>query len=241
MRIWILTLLCSVAAHAFGDPVPAEELSLLLVPGFGEVSVLADQVELNGGIEVKGETADSLMDELERRLGILADSMAVLAGHKVELRLGDLTEGELRNTSEKGQRVYKKVSVFVPDLSVLDRITATLNAQGWASQSSAWTYSQEDRLRGEAYETACRDARAKAELLAKELKVEIVGVHRIYVDGLARRSTSYRYGKARDETTGFRVDDEGGIHMRGGGGLATSLSTQQVEFSKQVTVEFRIH
>lgn len=238
LRVLILTLLFVVSAHAFGDPVPQEELSLLLVPGFGKVTLQADQVELTGSITLKGESEEGLLREMDRRLATIADTLSVLDSSRVELRLGELTTGEWKAFSESGPRIQKSVSVFVPDLSVLDRITATLYGQGWTG-GSAWTSTQEARAREEAYETACRDARAKAELLAKELKVKIEGVHRIYVDGLARRTTGYRYGRANPERPSFQLTDEGLMYARGA--RATELSTQEVEFSKQITVEFLIH
>ncbi|MCB1048799.1 MAG: SIMPL domain-containing protein [Calditrichaeota bacterium] len=248
IRSIVLILLLFSTCHGFRKPVDSEELSLLLVPGRGTVHATADQVEFVYDISALCTDADSMRAQIAMHLHAIQDSLARIPDGRIQLRLGKLSVDGRTQAGVRTSTVRKPVNIAVLDTTYMDFVTALMDRNDFLMHAQYWKSTDEDTLRAQAYKDACEDAKSKAGILADELGVEIVGVHRIYTDGLGRRETGYEYGSNPNRAIRANAGDWmiiDGAHTRyplvgGTNTEASRVSVQDISYTTDITVEFLI-
>lgn len=241
-----LVLICFVTSYGFKKPVKTGELSLLLVSGRGTVYATADQVEFEYAISASCTVADSMRHQISEHLHVIQDSLDRFPFGKIQLRLGKLLVTAQERHGTRINYVSKQVNIAVLDTSYMEVVTALMDQHDFVMNSQYWKSKEEDKICEQAYKDACADAKSKAKILANELSVEIVGVHRIYTDGLGRKETGYEYGRPKIHTPGFRAGADGhrifdlSKASASSVGGASRISVQEITYITELTVEFLI-
>ena len=185
-------VLAAAALAGVGRPESAggadeEPRSGITVTGLGTVKSVPDEGQISLGVETEGATAKDALAENSARMERLLAALRDAGVKKEDIRTQEVSvypQYELEGKSAKGYTARNSVLVKIRDLERAGGILE-LAARSGANQTSgpAMSSSNREELQSKALTAAVRNARTKAEALAKAAGVGLGRVTAIVEGG----------------------------------------------------------
>jgi uncharacterized protein len=230
----------ALAAHlAAQAPRPAGEAAeivpMLSVSGTGEARVAPDEATVRLGVVTQAPTARAAQEEANRTAGAVLEAVRKLGIQAEDIQTSGLSLSPLYSQGRPGAeeqapritgyQANNTVTIRVEDLAKVGPvIDAGLGAGANNLEGVAFGLRNDEAARAAALTDAVREARAKAEALAKALKVQLVGILEVAEGGVSISPPPYP--KGRFAVAELSVD--------------TPVSAGQVGVEASVTIRYRI-
>lgn len=165
-----------------------ENPNLISVSGEGLVETSPDRANISIGVICKDKDATKVQNDSARISTEVINSIAALGVERKNIRTGNYNfqqvfrnDGNGKNTFE-GYQVTNSVLVTVDDIKIVGKIIDAALSHG-ANKIDSLQFGLRDKknFQNEAIQLAVRDAKAKAELVARELGKNIIGVKNVSV------------------------------------------------------------
>ena len=190
----VLGILFAVTPLGYAQPAGEERLRLLTAVGNAEVRVRPDLAEVRLGVETEARTAVEARQQNAIRAAKVVDVLKALGVPERALetslfQLEPVRRFEDRDQSGQppivGYRVSNVVSVRTEQLDLVPGIVdESVRAGANRVDSVSFTLRSETVPRQTALRQAVANARENAEAMAKELGVELAGVHNVQQGGV---------------------------------------------------------
>ncbi|MEU4693833.1 SIMPL domain-containing protein [Actinoplanes sp. NPDC023714] len=156
-----------------GSALADQPIESVVVTGTGEVSGVPDVLTANFGVETTAGAVTEALDRANAAATRVRDALIKAGVAKADLQTSDVTISTRRNDKDKiiGYAVSQGLTAKIRNLSTAGRsITTAVTAGGDAARLNGVTFAIDDdtALLAEARRKAFADARAKAELYARE-------------------------------------------------------------------------
>lgn len=172
----LLACLLSLAAPAVADDEPTVSAT-----GYGQAETAPDIAILRFGVTARQKTVPAARDEvaagvaalitLAREFGLADDHIATAA---LNVRPDTQWNPETRVHENRGFVVSRQVSLKLTDIAQLGELTERALGLGVTEASpAAFDTTRRDALQGEALEAAARDARSRAQAMARALGAKV--------------------------------------------------------------------
>ena len=179
--IFILTFLIS------SPLVSAEQaLHLMSVSGTGTVESAPDRASISIGVSTYSKDAGEAQAQNARSAQAIVNSIIALGIERKNISTSDYNfyptyrQNEKKRNEIDGYRVTNSVNVIVDDLALVGKVIDSALSNG-ANQINSLNFTVKDQsaLKTQALQLAAKSAREKADLIAKELGCQIIGIHRV--------------------------------------------------------------
>jgi hypothetical protein len=218
------------AAQAHSDS--EDTLRSISVNGVGRVKAEPDVADINLGVTKQGEDAQSAAGEAATTMDAVIKALLAAGVAEADIQTTSLTLYPVYDYNEnppdiEGWEASNMVNVTVRDIESVGAVVDAATAAG-ATNVSGITFRVDDpsAAEAEARSAAVADARAKADQLAADAGVTIIGVISISESGGQQPQPIYMERMAMD--------------MAAGDALATPVQPGQVELSISVFIQFEI-
>ncbi len=178
-------LFCFALLAPMADCAAAEEPPILSVSGSGMVQGAPDQAAITLGVVTRAETAAEAQQENAAKAAAIRGALSALGIEDKDVKTEDCNfRPEYgRDGSERvvvGYTASNTIRVRVRDVAkVGDVVDAVLASGANTIHSLGFSIRDTDGLRRRALESAVKDAREKADAIARALGKSIVGVHHV--------------------------------------------------------------
>ena len=225
------TLTLVSMAHAQGT---AETPRTISVSGEGTINVEPDQATVRFGVVTQDDDAEVAREEnaevASRAMNAIRDLGVAERKIRMEtLRLQPRREynRETRNYEERGYEAVRQVVVELDNLELLPTLVTRIVQQG-ANRLDGISYDVADRdaVRSEALAEAAQQARAKAQLLAETLDVQV---------GAPRQISEQSFSFPRPE---FRVEQAAAMAKSDAAPEPDAYAAGEIEVTASVQVTF---
>lgn len=185
-RLFLATvLLCCVALFTPITVQAAEEPPILSVSGSGMVQGAPNQATITLGVVTQSETAAEAQQENAGKATAIRNALAALGIEDSDVKTEEYSfrpeysrEGKERVVV--GYMASNIMRVYVRNVSMVGDVVDTVLANGANTiHSLDFSIRDTDALRKRALESAVKDARSKADAIARALGKSIVGVHHV--------------------------------------------------------------
>ena len=228
----LISLALAGSAGAQGEAPPRNPAPSLTVSGNGEVRVAPDEATVRLGVTRQAANARQAQDQVNEVAQRILDAVTRLNVPKEQIQTSQLTLSPVYEGDRPGQapRIvrYQASNVITVRLEKLALVGPVIDAglQAGANQLEGVSFGlREDRAaRDRALRQAVEEARAKADVLAEALGVQILGVLEAQEGGFNVRP----------------VFAETAMMARGGAMDATPVSPGEVTVNATVTIRYRI-
>lgn len=234
MKLFVVMMMISLSALADGD------LHLILVNGVAEKTVEPNMIIVRLDSWAKAASAKKAQEQQATQFAELKTSLGKFKIQKEDIQTEgysvnpDYTYDQKTQTNRiTGYRVSHSISVIyrkVDDAGTfLDSlVTSQKDTSGISVQSVAWDYDKKAVIESATLGDAVKNARTKAEELARAAGVRIKAVHKIQHTSYAPPVAQPMYEKAM-----MRMAADGGAPP-------TELSSGQIKVRVDVQMEFEI-
>ena len=178
-------LICFVVFVPITAGAAEKELSILSVSGSGSVQSLPDQAAVTLGVVTRGATAGEAQQENAAKATAIRETLRVLGIADKDIQTEEYTfrPEYSREGNERviiGYTASNTIRVQVRDMALVGDVVDAVLANG-ANTIHSLDFSIHDtnELRQKALESAVKDAREKADAIARALGSRIVGVHHV--------------------------------------------------------------
>jgi len=178
----------------------------LQMNGNAEMMVVPDTATLNIGAEVRAPTADQATEENAAIMNAVIEELKNLGLEKTDIRTSHVSVRPVYNYDGKtptieGYSASNSVQVTTTNLDILGEIIDR-SASAGANQIGGISFAVSDEKQKELHEDliteAVADASSKAEILAENLGVEIIGVKSSSISDGTQPRTYYEESVAMD-------------------------------------------
>jgi uncharacterized protein len=218
MKIFSLTALAFLAFTTLcaAQDVKAPDFGTLTVQGTGRIEAVPDQAEIAMGVETQGNQVAEAMQANAAAMRAMLEEAVRSGIDKRDMRTSTLSLQPVYTSADSGRsaprisgyRATNTVTLKVRDISKLGDVISAVTKNG-ANQISSLNFliSNEETKRQEARIKAVQDAKAKAELFAKEAGMRLGMVQEISEDG----SVPVFMGKSEHRAMAASVPIEPGV------------------------------
>lgn len=201
----------------------AEEnnLRIISVSGEGIVETSPDRATVSVGVITGNKDATKVQNESARIASEIIRSITALGVERKNIRTGNYNFRQVYRHDDKGKKFFdgyevnNSVTIIVDDVNLVGKvIDAALSHGANKVDSLQFGLKNKQNFQLEAIQLAVRDAKTKAELVARELGKNIIGVKNVSVHSASVSSPRYSkmmamsYDAAADEN--FETPIEGG-------------------------------
>lgn len=185
--IVFLLLLIALSSQAFAaSAVPSADPPILSVEGQGESAVLPDMAAISVGVMSENENAASAQNENAKRTKEVLAAMENLGIQRKDLATSDYTFYPTTASDENDRStrisyvVRNSVTVTVHDLNAVGGVIDAALANG-ANEIHSLEFLSRDtsKARDQAMLHAVKDAREKANTIAKDVGMHVIGIKSI--------------------------------------------------------------
>lgn len=182
-----LALACALfAPMAAGEAAEAAQPPVLEVEGRGQVQSAPDEASITLGVVTRAETAQAAQAENAEKANAIREAVRALGVADADIQTEDYSfrPDYQRESNERmtiaGYTASNTLRVRVRDLSLTGEVMdAALQSGANTIHSLDFSIRNTDALRKKALESAVKDAREKAETLARALGMRVAGVRRV--------------------------------------------------------------
>lgn len=217
-----LTLLFSPLAQA------AEEAPVLSVDGRGSASIAPDQAELTIGVVSKGHSANQAQAENAQKTAAITQALKELGVAASDIKTQNYAFRPNYSTKEGRQReitgytASHSLRINIRNIVKAGKVVdAALNAGANEVNSLHYSVSDQSAVRQEALSRAIADARSKADIIARGLGRQIVGIKSV--------SESTGYIESRDFSANL---------VRAAKAAETSIEPGTINLDANVHIEY---
>jgi uncharacterized protein YggE len=234
----VLVLAVSLAAQAPpGGSSSADLIPLLTVSGMGEARVAPDEATVRLGVVAQAPTARAAQEQVNRTANAALEAIRKLGIPAEEIQTSGLSlsplysqgrpESQDQTPRITGYQANNTVSIRIEELSQVGPvIDAGLNAGANSLDGVVFGLRNDTAARATALSEAVKEARAKADALARALNVRLAGIVEVTEGGVSVVPPPYpRF--SRLAVAEMAVSD-------------TPVSTGQVGVEASVTIRYRI-
>ena len=212
-----LMLIFTLSATVFAE----ENIRTISVSGEGIVETSPDRATISVGVVSRDKDASKVQAESARTATEILNSVVALGVERKNIRTGNYTFRQVFRTNDKGKRIFdgyevnNTVTIVVDDIKIVGKVIDAALSHG-ANKVDSLQFGLRDKknFQLEAIQLATRDARAKAEIVARELGRSIIGVRSVSVNSVSISTPRHYklamldYGNVEEEN--FETPIEGG-------------------------------
>ena len=210
-----------------------ENMRTISVRGEGIVETSPDRATISVGVICRDKDAAKVQNESARISSEVINSVVALGIERKNIRTGNYNFRQLYRTDDKGRDIFEgyevtnSVTIVSDDIKLIGKIIDVSLSRG-ANSIDSLQFGLRDKkiFQTEAIQLAVRDARAKAEIVARELGKNIIGVKSVSVN--SDSISAPRYAKFE-------------MAYVGGNNFSTPIESGSVSCSASVNIEFEIN
>ena len=165
-----------------------ENIRTISVSGEGIVETSPDRATISVGVISRDKDASKVQSDSARTATEIINSVVALGIERKNIRTGNYSFHQLDRYDDKGKRIFdgyevnNTVTITVDNLNLVGKVIDTALTHGANRVDSLhFGLKNKQNLQAEAIQLAVRDARAKAEIVARELGKNIIGVKNVSV------------------------------------------------------------
>lgn len=182
------------SANVFAE----ENLRIISVNGEGIVETSPDRATISVGVISRDKDASKVQNNSARIATEILNSVVALGVERKNIRTGNYNFRQVFRTNEKGKRFFdgyevtNTVTIIVDDIKIVGRVIDAALSHG-ANKVDSLQFGLRDKknFQLEAIQLATRDARAKAEIVARELGKSIIGVKNVSINSASISAPRY--------------------------------------------------
>ena len=215
-KIFLLAvMILMVSTTTFAE----ENFKIISVSGEGIIETSPDRATISVGVICRNKDAAKVQADSARIATDIINSIVALGIDRKNIRTGNYNFRQIFRNDENrrnffdGYEINNSVTIIVDDIKIVGKIIDSALSHG-ANSVDSLNFGLRDKknFQTEAIKLAVRDARAKAEIVARELGKNIIGVRR--VDVHSGSISAPRYSKlamaVADSENFFETPVEGG-------------------------------
>jgi uncharacterized protein YggE len=192
----VLVLLAApLAAHEEDGGMDMQVVPVLTVAGSGQARVAPDEATVRLGVTAQAPTARAAQEQVNRVANAVLDAVRKLGVEAKDIQTSDLSLNPLYSQGGRGQEIQEPritgyqgsnvVSIRLENLTQVGPvIDAGLAAGANRLEGVFFGLRNDQAARAEALTDAVREARSKAEALARALKVRLVEIVEVAEGGV---------------------------------------------------------
>ena len=236
--VFAASFLLALPLLAHEETAGHSETPVLTVSGTGEARVAPDEATVRLGVFAQAETARAAQDQVSRTAGAILEAIRRLGVPAEQIQTSELSLSPVygqerpdpRGTVQEPRIVgYQASNIVEVRLDRLDRVGPVIDAGLGAGANRLdgvfFGLRDDEKARAEALTRAVQEARAKADALARALKVRIVRVVEVAEGGISVSPPPFLKGRMASMEMA-QAD--------------TPVSTGQVGVSASVTIRYEI-
>ena len=189
---WILIFMLS--ANVFAE----ENLRIISVNGDGIVETSPDRATVSVGVVSRNKDASKVQSENARIATEIINSVVALGVERKNIRTGNYNFRQVFRTNDNGKRIFdgyevtNTVTIIVDDIKIVGKVIDAALSHG-ANKIDSLQFGLRDKknFQLEAIQLATRDARTKAEIVARELGRSIIGVKNVSINSASVSAPRY--------------------------------------------------
>ena len=166
----------------------AENLNLISVSGEGIIETSPDSATISVGVVCRNKDAAKVQNDSAKISADIINSVVALGVERKNIRTGNYNFQQIFRNDNGGKNIFdgyevtNSVTIFVDDIKLVGKIIDTSLSHG-ANKIDSLQFGLRDKknFQVEAIKLAIRDAKSKAEIVARELGKNIIGVKNISV------------------------------------------------------------
>ncbi|HEX7183891.1 MAG TPA: SIMPL domain-containing protein [Thermoanaerobaculia bacterium] len=236
--VFIASFLLALPLLAHEETTGHAEVPVLTVSGSGDARVAPDEATVRLGVFAQAETARAAQDQVSRTAGAILEAIRRLGVPAEQIQTSELSlspvYGQERPDPQGIQEPrivgYQASNIVEVRLDRLDRVGPVIDAGLGAGANRLdgvfFGLRDDEKARAEALTRAVQEARAKADALARALKVRIVRVVEVAEGGISVSPPPFLKGRMASMEMAQSAD--------------TPVSTGQVGVSASVTIRYEI-
>ena len=189
---WILIFMLS--ANVFAE----ENLRIISVNGDGIIETSPDRATVSVGVVSRNKDASKVQSENARIATEIINSVVALGVERKNIRTGNYNFRQVFRTNDNGKRIFdgyevtNTVTIIVDDIKIVGKVIDSALSHG-ANKIDSLQFGLRDKknFQLEAIQLATRDARTKAEIVARELGRSIIGVKNVSINSASVSAPRY--------------------------------------------------
>ena len=189
---WILIFMLS--ANVFAE----ENLRIISVNGDGIIETSPDRATVSVGVVSRNKDASKVQSENARIATEIINSVVALGVERKNIRTGNYNFRQVFRTNDNGKRIFdgyevtNTVTIIVDDIKIVGKVIDAALSHG-ANKIDSLQFGLRDKknFQLEAIQLATRDARTKAEIVARELGRSIIGVKNVSINSASVSAPRY--------------------------------------------------
>ena len=195
-KIFYLTLIFVFMLSA--DVFAEENLRIISVSGEGIVETSPDRATISVGVVSRDKDASKVQNNSARIATEIINSIAALGVERKNIRTGNYNFRQVFRQNDNGKRIFdgyevtNTVTIVVDDIKIVGKVIDAALSHG-ANKVDSLQFGLRDKknFQLEALQLAVRDARTKAEIVARELGRSIIGVKNVSIHSTSISSPRY--------------------------------------------------
>lgn len=233
-KIFYLTLvfIFMLSANVFAE----ENLRIISVSGEGIVETSPDRATISVGVISRDKDASKVQSESARIATEIINSIAALGVERKNIRTGNYNFRQVFRQNDNGKRIFdgyevtNTITIVVDDIKIVGKVIDAALSHG-ANKVDSLQFGLRDKknFQLEALQLAVRDARTKAEIVARELGRSIIGVKNVSIHSTS--ISSPRYSKMMMMADSVAAEEN----------FETPIESGNLTCSASVNVDFEIN
>ena len=227
---WIFIFIMSATVFA------EENFRTISVSGEGIVETSPDRATISVGVVSRDKDASKVQSESARTATEIINSVVALGVERKNIRTGNYNFRQVTRTNDKGKRFFdgyevtNSVTIVVDDIKIVGKVIDAALSHG-ANKVDSLQFGLRDKknFQLEALQLAVRDARTKAEIVARELGRSIIGVKNVSIHSTS--ISSPRYSKMMMMADSVAAEEN----------FETPIESGNLTCSASVNVDFEIN
>ncbi len=233
-KIFYLTLIFVFMLSA--DVFAEENLRIISVSGEGIVETSPDRATISVGVVSRDKDASKVQNNSARIATEIINSIAALGVERKNIRTGNYNFRQVFRQNDNGKRIFdgyevtNTVTIVVDDIKIVGKVIDAALSHG-ANKVDSLQFGLRDKknFQLEALQLAVRDARTKAEIVARELGRSIIGVKNVSIHSTS--ISSPRYSKMMMMADSVAAEEN----------FETPIESGNLTCSASVNVDFEIN
>ena len=233
-KVFYLTLIFvfMLSANVFAE----ENLRIISVSGEGIVETSPDRATISVGVVSRDKDASKVQNNSARIATEIINSIAALGVERKNIRTGNYNFRQVFRQNDSGKRIFdgyevtNTVTIVVDDIKIVGKVIDAALSHG-ANKVDSLQFGLRDKknFQLEALQLAVRDARTKAEIVARELGRSIIGVKNVSIHSTS--ISSPRYSKMMMMADSVAAEEN----------FETPIESGNLTCSASVNVDFEIN
>lgn len=195
-----------------------ESLRIISVNGEGIVETSPDRATISVGVVSRNKDASKVQSENAGIVTEIINSVVALGVERKNIRTGHYNFHQIIRHDDRDRQIFdgyevnNTVTIIVDDLKLVGKVIDTSLNHG-ANQINSLHFGLKNKqsFQAEAIQLAVRDARAKAEIVARELGKNIIGVKSVSINSDSISAPRYhKMAMMANDAESFETPIEGG-------------------------------